>query len=174
MDKAKWEAITAWAHGHDSFDGGVPYDVFYDLYSAYCDDQKRVRVGVAVILPRYDGRILMGKRKGGRGAGTWHLIGGHMEHGETVEMCAIRETLEETGIQISTVYTTRYIDNLFVEDGTHYVTLYTMASIDNYPQPVLREPDKCEEWRWVDPRDMPMPLFPPLERYLRRYQILER
>ena len=32
--------------------------------------------------------------------GTWVLPGGHIDVGETFEECAVREILEETGIEI--------------------------------------------------------------------------
>ena len=39
---------------------------------------KRVQVGVGVFVKR-NGKILVGKRKGSHGAGTWALPGGHLE-----------------------------------------------------------------------------------------------
>lgn len=58
-----------------------------------------VRVGTAVILMR-EGKVLVGKRKGSHGAGTWALPGGHLEMGEAMEACVLREVKEETGIEL--------------------------------------------------------------------------
>ena len=56
------------------------------------------RIG-AVILLRKDGAALLQLRddkEGLRNAGMWVPPGGHAELGETIEMCAQREFLEET------------------------------------------------------------------------------
>ena len=55
------------------------------------------RVGVGVIVTKAD-RVLLIKRKGVHGQGTWSTPGGHLEYGESPEGCAARETLEETGV----------------------------------------------------------------------------
>jgi len=59
-------------------------------------DLKIPRIGVLVLLQQ-KGKILLGRRKGTLAPGTWGPPGGHLEYGETVEACAQRELLEETG-----------------------------------------------------------------------------
>jgi predicted NUDIX family NTP pyrophosphohydrolase len=51
---------------------------------------ERQRVGVGVMVVR-NGEVLFGRRRGAHGAGTWSLPGGHLEAGESVEACALRE-----------------------------------------------------------------------------------
>lgn len=58
------------------------------------------QVGVGVLILR-DGKVLLGRRKGSHGAGCWSAPGGHLEFGEAVEDCALREALEETGLALS-------------------------------------------------------------------------
>ena len=62
-----------------------------------------VRVGVAVIIMRQN-TILLGERIGAHGANTWATPGGHLEFGEAVEQCAIREVYEETGLNLSLIH----------------------------------------------------------------------
>lgn len=57
----------------------------------------QVRVGVLIVQ---NCRILLGKRKGAHGAGTWSAPGGHLEFGESIDACARREVLEENGLEI--------------------------------------------------------------------------
>lgn len=52
---------------------------------------------------RHEGRILLGRKKRGLGAGKWTGIGGHVEEGETVEQAAIREVKEEIRVQLDAV-----------------------------------------------------------------------
>ncbi len=52
------------------------------------------RVGVAVLISRGK-QVLLLKRKGVLGAGSWAPPGGHLDFGESPEECAIREAKEE-------------------------------------------------------------------------------
>lgn len=47
-----------------------------------------------------DGKILLGMKKRGFGAGRWNGFGGKVKKGETIKRAAIRETREECGIKI--------------------------------------------------------------------------
>jgi 8-oxo-dGTP diphosphatase len=118
------------------------------------------RIGVGVIVLR-DGLVLLGQRSGSHGAGTWALPGGHLEFGETVEHCAAREVMEETGLQIEIVGRGPYTNTVFQEEGKHYVTLFVIAkAIAGVPS--VREPSKCLAWCWFRWSELPRPLFAPL------------
>lgn len=119
------------------------------------------RVGVGVIVLR-DGLVLLGQRLGSHGAGTWALPGGHLEYGESVEQCAIREVEEETGLRLTEVIPGPYVNNVFVLEEEHYVTLVVLATTFQ-DEPVVREPTKCASWGWFEWTDLPTPLFAPLE-----------
>jgi 8-oxo-dGTP diphosphatase len=121
------------------------------------------RIGIGVIAWRA-GRVLLGQRLGSHGAGTWALPGGHLEFGESVEQCAARELLEETGLEVEPAALSRgpYIDNLFAGEGLHYVTLFVVAH-SPAGEPQLREPAKCAGWSWWPWSALPQPLFPPLD-----------
>jgi len=109
-----------------------------------------VRVGVAVIVRRPDGRILLGERLGSHGAGKVAFPGGHLEHGESFEECAVREVAEETGIAIGT--TPRHVattNDVMTMDRKHYVTMFMLAELAKNVEPQNLEPHKCKGWSWV-------------------------
>ncbi len=118
-------------------------------------ERPKVGVGVVVVAQR---KVLLGKRKGAHGAGSWSPAGGHLEFGETVEECAKRELLEETGL-IATSLTLGPWTNDVIDGDKHYVTLFVF--VDRFiGDVVLKEPDKCEGWHWFDIEQLPHPLFP--------------
>jgi 8-oxo-dGTP diphosphatase len=69
-------------------------------------------------------QILLGRRKGGSGEGTWSLPGGHLEVGESFEECARREVMEETAlplhnIRFTTVNNVRLLTQLLHAPNTY-------------------------------------------------------
>jgi 8-oxo-dGTP diphosphatase len=124
-------------------------------------DDRSPGVGVGVIVLR-DGRVLLGLRQGSHGAGTWALPGGHLEFGESVDECAAREVLEETGLIVGDFRTGPFTNDVMAADDKHYVTLFVMAS-SVAGEPEVLEPTKCLRWAWFDWSALPEPLFQPLE-----------
>ncbi|MBH9345189.1 NUDIX domain-containing protein [Pseudomonas aeruginosa] len=117
------------------------------------------QVGVGVLVMR-GGRVLLGRRKGSHGAGSWSAPGGHLEFGETPEDCARREALEETGLALSDLRHGPFSNDLF--EGRHYLTVFILAAGAEDAQAQVMEPDKCEGWAWFDWDDLPQPRFAPL------------
>jgi 8-oxo-dGTP diphosphatase len=118
------------------------------------------RVGVGVIVLRR-GLVLLGRRLGSHGAGSWALPGGHLEFGESVEQCARREVMEEAGLSLTTIAPGPYTSDLFAAEHKHYVTLFVVAQCPA-GEPELREPGKCAAWQWFRWSALPQPLFQPL------------
>ncbi|AUV88388.1 nucleotide triphosphate diphosphatase NUDT15 [Vibrio campbellii] len=132
---------------------------------------KQVRVGVATIIRR-DGAILLGERIGSHGANTWATPGGHLELGESIEDCAKREVLEETGLIVDSIEKFTFTNDIFEKEGKHYVTLFVVASSAS-GEPQVTEPDKCKQWKWCRLDDLPEPLFLPLINLLKEDNTLE-
>lgn len=119
-----------------------------------------VRVGLTIMLIRHE-TILLGKRINTETAlNTWAYPGGRMDYGETPIDGIIRETFEETGLIIDPkkVRFIGYQNEPFPDQKKHYVNLVHMCS-DFKGEPELKEPDKCAEWNWFDPFDLPKDIF---------------
>jgi len=117
---------------------------------------KRPVVGIAVVI--CCGRsVLMGKRKGEVGRGTWAFCGGHLEGGETFTEGAIREAREETGILLNGAEFW-LIENVLYSDN-HCVTVFMIAQLPPGQEAEVMEPDCCEGWEWFPWDDLPDPLM---------------
>ncbi len=126
----------------------------------------RPAVGVAVMVIK-EGKVLLGCRKGAHGTGTWAFPGGHLEFGESIEACAKREVLEETGLVVGNIRHQAFTNDIFVAENKHYATLFVRADLLAGEASVM-EPDKCEQWAWFEWGDFPEPLFLSLANLLKQ------
>ena len=127
---------------------------------------ERPKVGVAVIIIKGN-QVLLGKRRNAHGAGTWCFPGGHLEFGETIQDCARREVLEETGLVVANLRLTTYTNDIFEAERKHYVTLFVIAE-HNSGEPRGLEPAKCAGWEWFSWDNLPRPLFLPIQNLLKQ------
>lgn len=124
------------------------------------------QLGVGVIIIR-EGKVLLGKRKGALGSGTWSFPGGHLEWNESVEDCARREVAEETGLTNLTNFSFGpYTRDVFTKENRQYITLFVIA-YSTAGEPRTMEPDRCDGWQWFTWDEMPRPLFLPVENLLK-------
>lgn len=121
--------------------------------------QQIPRVGIAVFVLK-DGKFIMGKRKGAHGEGTWSVPGGHLEFGETIEEGAQREVREETGLEIGDIKIEGVTNDIFEEEGKHYITIW-ITSQWKQGEPHIKEPDKLLDLRWYNFDTLPEELFLP-------------
>ena len=127
----------------------------------------RPRIGVGVLVWR-DGQLLLGKRIVKDQSPCWQFPGGHLEHGESVIECASREVLEETGLKVKDLRHLGFTDRTFVMGDSRYITLLISCEHESGEAQTL-EPDKCEIWQWFDYRQLPEPLFKPIEIFLSQH-----
>lgn len=124
----------------------------------------RPKVGVAVYVMR-DGKFLMGRRLGAHGEGSWCVPGGHLEFGESIEDCARREVMEETGMKIRNIRFLGLTNDIFEAENKHYITISMKADWADI-EPSIQEPDKFVEQAWCTLDNLPEPLFLPLRNLL--------
>jgi len=126
----------------------------------------RPKVGLGVFIFDDDRKVLLMKRRGSSGAGTWCPPGGHLEMEESFLECAKKEVKEEVNLEIEDINILG-ITNDISSSNIHYVTIQTKA-IKWKGEPKNMEPEKCSEIGWFSLNGMPSPLFLPLENAIKQ------
>ncbi len=122
------------------------------------------RVGVGVIVRRGDD-VLLVRRRGTHGDGTWSTPGGHLDFGEAPAACAAREAYEETGVAIGPPRFVGVTNDVFEDDQKHYVTIWLEADHESGKAAISADYE-LSEVAWFPNDGLPEPLFPPLRRLL--------
>lgn len=125
---------------------------------------KEPRVGVALIIT-HDDHVLMIKRKGSHGEGTWAVPGGHLEFGESPEECAIREAGEEVNVQVTDVRFRAITNDVFEAEDKHYITIWMEGTLGG-SEPMVNAADEVADVGWFSWVALPQPLFLPLQNLL--------
>ena len=125
----------------------------------------RPKVGVAVFLVDTDNNILLGLRKSNCGHNTWSVPGGKLDKYESIENCAIREVKEETNLDINNLVFIAITNDIMEDTDEHYVTIFFSTTDYNGDLKIV-EPNKCEEWKWYSPNELPSNLFLPLKNFI--------
>ena len=120
------------------------------------------RVGVGVLIERGE-RVLLIRRGGPHGGGTWSTPGGHLDYGETPDQCAIRETAEEVGVRLARAVFHGLTNDIFPDSGRHYITIWMRGEIaPDSPEARIAAPDELDAVGWYAWDALPEPLFLPL------------
>lgn len=122
-------------------------------------------VGAVIVQ---DGRILLIRRAAGAYADHWAVPGGHQRYGESMRDAVIRETWEETGLEVvvgEPVWIGDIIDEA-APPGYHYTVVDFFATAVGGE---LRSGDDAAEVRWVEIDDArALPLTPTMPLLLDR------
>jgi 8-oxo-dGTP diphosphatase len=107
------------------------------------------RVGVGAITVK-EGKVLLVKRGIEPGKGLWAIPGGTLKLGETLQECAAREILEETGIKIK-VGECIYVFDFIEHDNKNRIKFHFVI-VDFAADYISGEPqgaDDALEARWL-------------------------
>lgn len=124
-----------------------------------------VRVGVGAVVRRSDGALLLVRRRGVHGDGTWSTPGGHLDFGESPEACAVREAAEETGVTATNARVVGHTNDLMPEDGRHYVTIWVLLDHVAGDGEALAT-HELDDVRWFARDALPEPRFSTFEQAL--------
>ena len=119
----------------------------------------KTQVAAAVIVLR-DSKILLLKRKGSEGSGTWSIPGGKVDFMEDPKDACARELLEETGLTAQKLEFVHYTNDIHEDTNKHFVTLRFVCR-DFIGEPKVMEPLKSTEIGWFSVDDLPTPMFKP-------------
>ena len=109
---------------------------------------KIVMTGVSVLIRR-DDQVLLIKRRGSHGAGTWACPGGHIDFGETPEACGERETREEVGLAIAGLRFIGITNDVFEAEGKHYITIWMEARyVGGFARAYTLAPEHLRQAHW--------------------------
>lgn len=136
---------------------------------------KIIKTGVGVMLLK-DNKVLLGHRlstvkdTGGiYEPDSWTFPGGKQEYEETVIETAIRETKEETNLDISDIHVYTATDEF--QSDRHYVTIGVISSSYEGELKAM-EPNKIDRWAWFNLDNLPDNIYTPsknmIDEYLRR------
>lgn len=131
------------------------------------DSQKKLKVGVAVVIFDADHNILLGKRTNVLGDGTWGLPGGHQKLGESLFECAKREVKEEVAIDLNKIELLEVAE--LVETGLDYQLVEIGYSSNSWEGILeLKEHKYCSEWKFFNIKQLPKELFSAHEPIIRK------
>jgi len=119
-------------------------------------------VGAAILIVDQDQRLLLMRRSD---SGCWGPPGGAVEPGERVEAAAIRESLEETGLNIAQmslfgVFSGPELYYVYPNGDEVYNVNIVYLSRDFSGQVSLNH--EHTEWRWFGPDEIPAEISPPM------------
>lgn len=113
-------------------------------------DVKIIESASSAIFVR--GKVLMLKRPENAGSfpGRWSLVAGKMESGESPEQTAVREIMEETGLNVGK--SSAYIGPVMVRENDVIWKVHMFGFVLDSAEPKLN--DENEDMKWVLPEDI--------------------
>lgn len=127
-------------------------------------EKQKIGVGVGVLVNK-NNKILLIKRSGSHGEGTWAPPGGHINFRESVLTCSKREVKEETGIDIKNLRVLGFTEDLFKKERKHYITIWVNS--DWQSGEIKNTNREFSEIHWFPWKNLPNPLFLSLKNFIK-------
>ena len=118
---------------------------------------------VAGTIPEQDGRVLLTRRSINPGRGLWTFPGGFVDFGESVTDAAVRETFEETGLEVELTG----LHNVYSYPAAPVIVIYRASVVGG----TLTTCDENDCLEWVAADDIPWDglAFPSTRQALREW-----
>lgn len=135
--------------------------------------ERHVNIPAAYAVFIQNGKTLLLRRfNTGFADGQYSLAAGHVEPGETLTECVIRETAEETGIVLQpdqvevahVMHRNRTGEEQYERIDVFYIVHHWQG------QPSICEPDKCDDLGWFDLAQLPENTVPYVREALEHIQ----
>ena len=110
----------------------------------------RPEVAVGAVCTHME-QLLLIRRARGAAQGQWSVPGGHVEWGETLHEAVVRETYEETGLEVVVDRYLGWVER--IQDPYHYVIMdFAVTMLEPSTTPVAG--DDAAEVAWVSFADV--------------------
>jgi 8-oxo-dGTP diphosphatase len=123
------------------------------------------RPGIAAAIVVQDGAVLMVRRRVAEGQLSWQFPAGEIEPGESPDQAAVRETLEEVGMNVTALK----LLGERVHPKTGRSMSYVACAVES-GTPYVADDEELAELAWVQhaqiPEYVPYGLFDPVQAYL--------
>ena len=127
------------------------------------EDSKEKPISAAVIVN--DGRVLLVRRRVKEGSLSWQFPAGEIEEGESANVAAVRETREETGLEVKDVS----VLGERVHPNTGRTMIYVACRVVDGEAAVVDD-DELAEFAWSNGKQLtdyvPYPFYGPVQEYL--------
>lgn len=113
-----------------------------------------IGVGVGAFILNDNNELLLQKRAVPVEKGYWSIPGGRLEMFETLNQAVVRETKEETDLDIEVVSLMGICDHIIKAENAHWVATNYLCKIKSGEAKIM-EPDKASDMKWFSLDSLP-------------------
>lgn len=113
-----------------------------------------IGVGVGAFIVNDNNELLLQKRAVPAEKDHWCIPGGRLEMFETLEHAVIRETKEETDLDVKVIKLMGICDHIIQVENAHWVAMSYLCKIES-GTPKIMEQDKASDMKWFDLNNLP-------------------
>jgi 8-oxo-dGTP diphosphatase len=111
------------------------------------------QTSLCFVIDKKSDHLLMIHKKRGQGTGKWNVPGGKLTPGESPEQAAIRETKEETGLQVFALQEVGRLEFYF-PNGNSWDNHCTVFMTENFEGILIKDSAECS-CEWVSLQKIP-------------------